>query len=43
MERQYLNEGQELLGHSSVITALSIYTHLIPGRGGDDIIPEANS
>ena len=41
MERQYLNEGQELLGHSSVITRLSIYSHSIPDRGGDDVKPEA--
>ncbi len=43
MERQYLNEVQELYGHLGVVTVLSIYSHLIPDRGGDDVRPEAIS
>jgi integrase len=44
MKRQHPKEVQELLGHSSVAITLDIYSHVIPGRGGDyDVMEEALS
>ena len=43
MKGQHLKQVQELLGHSSVAITLDIYSHVIPGMGGSDVMEDALS
>jgi integrase len=43
MKGQHLKQVQELLGHSSVAVTLDIYSHVIPGMGGGDVMEDALS
>ncbi len=43
MKGQHPKNVQELLGHSSVAITLDIYSHMIPGMGGDDPMEDALS
>ena len=43
MKGQHPKQVQELLGHSSVAVTLDIYSHVIPGMGGDDVMEDALS
>ena len=43
MKGQHLKQVQELLGHSSVAITLDLYSHVIPGMGGSDIMEDALS
>lgn len=43
MKGQHPKNVQELLGHSSVVITLDIYSHVIPGMGGYDPMEDALS
>ena len=43
MKGQHLKQVQELLGHSSVAITLDLYSHVIPGMGGSDVMEDALS
>jgi site-specific recombinase XerD len=43
MKGQHLKQVQELLEHSSVAVTLDIYSHVIPGMGGGDVMEDAPS
>ena len=40
MKGQHPKQVQELLGHASVAITLDIYSHVIPGMGGEDDVME---
>jgi integrase len=43
MKGQHPKVVQELLGHKSIAITLDIYSHVIPGMGGDDPMEDALS
>jgi integrase len=43
MKGQHLKQVQELLGHSSVAITLDLYSHVIPGMSGGDVMEDALS
>ena len=43
MKGEHLKQVQELMGHSNAAVTLDIYSHVIPGMGGGDVMEEALS
>lgn len=43
MKGQHPKRVSDILGHSSVAIMLDIYSHVIPGMGGDDVMEDALS